>query len=781
MDETTLGRAIALASDDAIVGTDLHGRITSWNPAAERLFGRVAADAVGQPIELILPGGQRAGDRAPAERTPHTDILRNVEAIRRHPDGAELRVSVTVAPLLMADGEIVGAVRVLRDLSDRARAERASRRLAAIVESSEDAIVGKDLSGIVTSWNEAAERMFGYTAAEIVGQSIRTLIPHDRQAEEDEVLARVCRGQRVEHFETVRRRKDGRPISVSITVSPIRDGEGTVVGASKIARDISDRQQAEVERERLLRVAQEHAATTDILNRVGAVVASTLDRAAAVQAVTDAATELTTAAFGVFEPTFQGTGAVRSDDITQDPRYGRHAPRYGMPHGHLPVRSYLAVPVMARSGDVLGGLFFSHPETGRFTEQHERLAAGIARWASVALENARLYVGLQEANRLKDEFLATLSHELRTPLNAILGYARMLRSGVIAPQHVGRAVETIERNATSLTQIVEDVLDVSRFISGKLRLDVQPVDLPDTVRHAVDAVVPAADAKNIRLELVIDPRAGPISGDAERLQQVVWNLLSNAVKFTPKDGKVQVRVERVNSHVEVIVCDTGIGIAPAFLPHVFEHFRQEDASPSRERGGLGLGLGIARQLVEMHGGTIHAASGGPGQGSTFRVTLPLIVAHPELHAVETRVHPAGPAAHDYAAPPDLRGVRVLAVDDDDDARRMVRDILEASGAQVFTAPSGEEALACVANLRPDVLLADIGMPHMDGFALITRIRQHPDACVRALPAAALTAYARSQDRARALRCGFNLHLAKPVDPSELAAAISTLARHTTPD
>jgi signal transduction histidine kinase len=274
----------------------------------------------------------------------------------------------------------------------------------------------------------------------------------------------------------------------------------------------------------------------------------------------------------IFGPTFKGTGVDRSDDITIDPRYGRNPPYHGMPAGHLPVRSYLAVPVKARSGSVIGGLFFGHPETGRFRKMHERLVVGIASWASVALENARMYAAAQEASRLKDDFLASLSHELRTPLNAILGYARMLRTGVLAPERHDRAIETIERNATSLSQIVEDVLDVSRIISGKIRLNVQPVEFPDIVWSAIDAVTPAAEAKGVRIETVLDPQAAPIFGDPERLQQILWNLLSNAVKFTSRGGKVQVRLERVNSHVEVSVSDTGVGIAPELLPHVFERF-----------------------------------------------------------------------------------------------------------------------------------------------------------------------------------------------------------------
>jgi signal transduction histidine kinase len=378
-----------------------------------------------------------------------------------------------------------------------------------------------------------------------------------------------------------------------------------------------------------------------------------------VQAVTDAGTELTTAAFGaffynvtedtgdsfelytisgvareafsqfptprntaVFEPTFRGAGPVRSADITKDPRYGHNYPHRGMPPGHLPVRSYLAVPVKTRSGEVLGGLFFGHPESDRFSERHERLAIAIAAWASVALENSRLYLGLQDANRLKDEFLATLSHELRTPLNAILGYANMIKSGAVASENQHRAIDTIERNARSLAKLVEDVLDVSRIISGKMRLHIQHINLGDVVRHAAEAVLPAAEAKGVHVKLTIEENIPVIHGDADRLQQIIWNLLSNAVKFTSRGGRVDVDVCSANSQIEIVVRDTGVGISRAFMPHLFERFRQGE-SGIRRPGGLGLGLSISKQLIELHGGNITAESEGEGHGATFRVTFPV--------------------------------------------------------------------------------------------------------------------------------------------------------------
>ncbi|MEP6916989.1 MAG: ATP-binding protein, partial [Acidobacteriota bacterium] len=667
------------------------------------------------------------------------------------------------------------------------------------------------------SWNSAAARMFGYSAAEMIGTSIRIIVPDDRQTEEDQVLLSIRRGEQVEHFETIRKRKDGTLVPISLTVSPIRDERGTVVGASKIARDVSERLRSNAERARLLASAQEQVTITEKLNQVGAVVAAALDRNEILHAVTDAATEVTRAEFGafidnatdeqteendplytlsgappeafenfppprataIFGPTFRGEGIVRLADVTTDPRYGQSGPFHGMPRGHLPVRSYLAVPVKSRSGVVLGGLFFGHSTAGVFTEQHEQLVFGIASWASLALENATLYLGVQESSRLKDEFLATLSHELRTPLNAILGYARMARSGLITGEKLARAVETIERNATSLTQIVEDVLDVSRIISGKIRLNVQPVDMPKVIRDAIEGIMPAADAKGVRIEAIVDPRAAPIAGDPERLQQVLWNLVSNAVKFTARNGKVQIRLSRVNSHVELAVSDTGIGIPPEFLPHIFERFRQADSGTTRERGGLGLGLAISRHLIEMHGGTIHAASGGAGQGATLRVKLPLMIVHPDVDP-EKREHPHTSSPGLDIPVPNLHGVRVFAVDDDRDALRLVREILEAAGAEVFTADSAAEALDGLAAARPDVLIADLGMPRMDGFELIARIRRRADPMVRDLPAAALTAYARSEDRAKALRSGFQIHLSKPIDPGELMAAIAALTRRAAP-
>jgi signal transduction histidine kinase/CheY-like chemotaxis protein len=593
------------------------------------------------------------------------------------------------------------------------------------------------------------------------------------------------------------------------------------------------RQRAE---EELLQAKEALLAETrvlELLNETGRTIASQLELPLLVQAVTDAATQLVGAQFGaffynttdehgeafllftlsgapreafegfgnprataLFGPTFRGEPPIRIDDVLTDPRYGSMGPHHGMPPGHLPVRSYLAVPVRSRSSEVIGGLFFGHSCAGVFTERSERLIVGVAAQAGIAIDNARLYEAAQAAaqersvlleseraaraeaermSEMKDEFLATLSHELRTPLNAILGWSQVLRSGPREESDYLKGLETIERNARVQTQLIEDLLDMSRITSGKLRMDVQRLHPMALIESAVETVSPAALARGIRLETFLDPAAGPISGDPGRLQQVVWNLLSNAIKFTARGGKVQIVLERVNSHIEIRVADTGIGIKPEFIPHLFERFRQGDASTTRNYGGLGLGLSIVKSLVELHGGAVSVASGGEGLGTTVTVGLPLSVLH-RHHDQGERVHPATPRG--AALSPivcELEGLTVLVVEDQADSRELIEHVLTNSGAQVLTAGSAREALELLDSNKPDVLVSDIGMPEVDGFEFLRRVRAlGPDRGGR-IPAIALTAFARSEDRTRALRAGFLVHLAKPVDPAELVATVASVA------
>ncbi len=502
---------------------------------------------------------------------------------------------------------------------------------AAIVDSSDDAIISKNLNGIVMSWNKSARRIFGYEAEEMIGEPILKLLPLDRQEEETRILERLRRGERVDHYETVRVRKDGRYIDVSLTISPIKNDEGVVVGASKIARDITDQKRA-----------------------------------------------------------------VR-----------------------------------------------------QLAEANEQL---------------------RRANRMKVEFISTLSHELRTPLTAILGWIQILREKPSASE-LEQGLEVLERNVRIQSQLIDDLLDMSRIEAGKLILDIQRLDLPAVVSAAMDAVRPSAEVKGIRLTCAFSSVEGVVMGDRNRIQQIVWNLLTNAIKFTPKQGRVHVTIERINSHVEIAVTDSGIGIPDEFLENIFERFSQVDSSTTRRHGGLGLGLSIVKHLVELHGGAVRARSEGVDKGSTFIVTLPLVpVRHePDRIAIEER----NADLDKMPMEADLHGIKVLAVDDDPDSVGIVRRILERAGAEARTAGSMEDALAVLSEFTPDVLLSDIGMPIHDGFELIRRVRELPNG--RMIPAVALTALARSEDRTRALRAGFQMHVAKPIDASELVAVVRNLA------
>ena len=501
----------------------------------------------------------------------------------------------------------------------------------AIVDSSDDAIISKNLQSIVMSWNKSAERIFGYSAEEMVGQSIAKLFPPDRLDEEAQILARLQQGERVDHFETQRRGKDGKPIDVSLTISPIRNADGVIVGASKIARDVTEQKKA-----------------------------------------------------------------------------------------------------------------------------HRKLAE--------ALE------ALKSADRMKGEFLATLSHELRTPLNAILGWVQILREEGSVENFI-HAIPIIERNVRIQSQLIEDLLDMSRIEMGKISLDIRQVDLPTVVGAAIETVRPTAKAKDIRLTSSFASMTGIVMGDKDRLQQIVWNLLTNAIKFTPKEGRVHVMIKRVNSHVEICVTDSGRGISEEFLGQVFDRFRQAEGGTTRRSGGLGLGLSIVKHLTELHGGNVRVTSDGLDQGATFIISLPLQAVRPET---EELIDDERRASLDVAAKKsDLTGIRVLIVDDEDDSIEIVGRILERKGAEVRTARSMVPALEEFTRFSPQVLITDIGMPEHDGYELLARLRELPGG--RSVPAVALTAMARNEDRIRALRAGFHLHIVKPVDFAELVAVVQNLA------
>jgi signal transduction histidine kinase/DNA-binding response OmpR family regulator len=580
-----------------------------------------------------------------------------------------------------------------------------------------------------------------------------------------------------------------------------------------------------LEREQVARrEAEEKTEILETVNRIGRRLAAQTELTPLVQSFTEEATRLAGAQFGaffynvtdaqgesytlhtisgvsratfeqfplprntaLFAPTFRGERIIRLDDVKQDPRYGRNAPHHGMPPGHLPVTSYLAVPVVSRTGEVIGGLFLGHEKPAMFPERLEPIMAGVAAQLAIAIDNARLLekeqrarAAAEAASRAKEEFLAVLSHELRTPLNAVYGWARMLRSGQIEGEAVTRALDVIMRNANAQVQLIDDMLDVSRIITGKMRLDVRPVDLKTVVEAALDAVRPAAEAKQIRLQALLDPQAVAITGDPDRLQQVVWNLLSNAVKFTPRDGRIQVHLQRVNSHVEIVISDSGQGILPDVLPHVFERFQQGDSTSTRRHTGLGLGLALVRHLVELHGGTVEAFSAGEGQGSTFTVKLPVAIARAgdaEDTRPPRRAHPTA-GVKVAASGPSLHGLRVLVVDDDRDGLDLIATILLNSGAEVRACASAAEAFQALQAWRPDVLISDIEMPGEDGYTLIRRVRALDTGRMARTPAVALTAYGRVEDRLRTLSAGYSMHVPKPVDPTELATVVASLAGRT---
>jgi PAS domain S-box-containing protein len=641
-------------------------------------------------------------------------------------------------------------------------------RLAAIVTSSDDAIISKTLDGVIVTWNEAATRIFGYTAAEAIRRPITMLIPPERLDEEPAILARLRRGDRVDHYETVRVRKDGTRVDISLTISPVRNSAGEVVGASKIARDITQQKRAED----ALRVSNERfrlmANATPVLMWIA-----------------DGSKSRTWFNKGWLEFTgrapeeehgYGWTQNVHEDDLSRClERYAEgfdtrqpFQSEYRIKRHDGEARWILeqASPLFEGADGAFSGYIGSCVD---ITEsKHLQAEREVALRAERAAREEAERVG-----RLKDEFLATVSHELRTPLNAILGWSTLLRRMPPGSEDHGRGLETIERNARLQAQIIADLLDMSRIISGKVQLDIQPVDLQEVITAAIDAVKPSIEARKLRLRVTLDARAGRLRGDPGRLQQVFWNLLTNAVKFTPPGGRIDVVLERVNSHVEVSVEDSGIGIKPEFLGFVFDRFRQADASTTRRHGGLGLGLSIVKHLVELHGGSVRVKSPGEGLGATFIVALPISVIRTEDTARHER-----PSFSDVDVTsielPSLAGVRAVVVDDEQDARVLICRLIEEQGGRCSLAASGADALEILAAEDVNILISDIGMPEIDGYDLIRKIRAMPAGAARNIPAIALTAYARAEDRQRALLAGYQMHVAKPVDPRELIAGIASL-------
>jgi PAS domain S-box-containing protein len=515
--------------------------------------------------------------------------------------------------------------------------------LAAIIESSEDAIISKDLNSVITSWNKAAERMFEYSEVEIVGKSVYMLIPEDRKHEEVMIINNLKQGNQIEHYETIRRTKSGREIHISLTVSPIKNSKGVVVGASKVARDITQQKRDQ-------EIIRQYTQRLELINAIGKTISAQLDVNKILQEVTDATTQLSGAKFGaffynkadkngesymlyalsgapreafekfgmprnteIFRTTFEGKGNVRSEDITKDSRYGKSAPHFGMPEGHLPVVSYLAVPVSSHTGVVIGGLFFGHPQPAMFREEHEHLVAAIATQAAIALDNAKLYEEVHALNTKKDEFIAFASHELKTPLTTISGYMQLAK---LKPQVPGEIVEKVIKQVTRLNSIITDLLDLSRIQAGKLDLHFTKISLQNLVKESIDSVTPG----NHEILVELPDEQIVINVDVQKIMQVLVNIISNAIKYSTPPAKINVSGIRLGDQVKISIQDQGIGMSGHHLDKIFSQFYR--IAKSSNTPGMGLGLFISKEIIEMHFGKIWADSE-EGKGSVFHVQLPI--------------------------------------------------------------------------------------------------------------------------------------------------------------
>ncbi|MFC5547492.1 ATP-binding protein [Massilia aerilata] len=828
-----------------------------WDAASDRLvLGDRAAAIFGLPAETPLAWTELRARLDPNDREAVRRAVLQAFAGQSEVDlecrllgeGGETRWVTLVGRADYAEpnrrGGVLGMTGVVQDISARKSAEDTLRQSEEVLRALANTIPQlawmAQADGAIVWFNERWFDYTGTTPDQVVGWGWQsTCEPTVLPLVLERWQASVRSGDPFE-MEYPIRGADGKYRWFLTRVNPVRDRHGRVVRWFGTNTDVDEVKRAE-------QALRDESHVLELLNSTGSALASTRELHSLLQAATDAATGIAGARHGAFlyhgrdgadgkmfslytvsgastaefEP-FGETGpnalfgpgvaapghalqdVLRADDIARDPRFAGHSPfgvRAGTPAGHPPVRSYLAVPVIAHSGEVLGTMFFGHPEPGVFTERTERIVRGIAAQAAVAIDNARLYEAAQRAaeerkvllenerlarldaertSQMKDEFLATLSHELRTPLSAILGWAQVLRRGGRDQNDLAKGLQTIERNARAQAQLIEDLLDMSRITSGKVLLDMQVVAPAAFIDAAVETVRPGADAKNIRIEkhYALDP--GMIAGDPARLQQVVWNLLSNAIKFTPRDGLIEVLLTRNEANVVITVRDNGAGIKPEFITHVFERFRQADASMTRRHGGLGLGLAIVKQLIEQHGGTVRAESPGEGRGASFTIELPLAKQQPTAKsAARAAMILPNPSTPDMTVR-NLNGVDALVVDDDRDNRELINRILTDCGATVTVAASAREAFARFKESAPNLLISDLGMPEVDGFELLDWVRHLPREQGSQVPAIALTAFARSEDRLRALEAGFSAHISKPVEPSELIATVASVVGPTAP-
>jgi PAS domain S-box-containing protein len=815
------------ASVDGVLAFDRELRYTRWSPAMERISGVPAAAALGAHALTLFPFLQAIGE----DRAFHAALAGEVVSTWRRPfttlTGRAGYFDGHYRPLRDAGGAVVGGIAVIREVTDTVElAEQRSslsaarralalgdQRLAVALEAAHLGPWEWDAASDLVTVSETAAAIFGIpTEPRLTWAAMRELLhPADREPARVAVEAAVA-GRTDYDIEYRVALAGGGERWVAATGRATYRADGTPERMLGVVQDITARKLAE-------QALVEESRALDALDRTWQLLAGELDLERLLQALTDVATQISDAAFGsffynvvegsggsytlytlsgvdraafagfpmprataVFAPTFAGSGIVRSDDITKDPRYGHSEPYRGMPPGHLPVRSYLAVPVAARSGEVLGGLFFGHERTGVFTARHERLLAGIAAQAAIAIDNARLYqtarnaeqeaearaLALAEADRRKDDFLAVLAHELRNPLGAVSNAIAVLQLAAPGSREFARALAVAVRQVDHQRKLIDDLLDMSRVSRGKIELQLEPVDLAAIVRDATEDQRPALTAADLALDVALPANPVTVVGDRVRLAQVVGNLLDNARKFTPAGGRIEVRLElAATGEAVVTVSDTGIGIEAALLPRLFDPFMQVRRPHGHGLGGLGLGLSVVKGLVGLHpGGRVEAESAGPGTGARFRIALPL--------AAATAVEAVAPTR-------DLRrpgaGRHVLVVEDLPEASETLRDVLTILGCTVEIAADGRAALAALAGARPDLVLCDIGLPgEMSGLDLARVIRRDPaHAGVRLV---ALTGYGTAGDRRASSDAGFDAHLTKPIEMKRIAQLLAELPRHT---
>jgi PAS domain S-box-containing protein len=822
--QSRLTRAITDNASGALFLTDASERCTFMNPAAEKMTGFSMEEVVasGKPLHDVIhhlrPDGRPYPiEECPIDRALPTRAREQGVDVFVHKDGHFYPVGFTASPIV-AGGRSTGTVLEVTDLS---AVESREAWLLAVVEGSPVGIALYDRSLRFLQVNEALARIGGVPADAHLGRPLREVypsLPDDLEAQYRRVIATAEAVIEYDVSGVVPSRRgpsdDERPRHFQVSIYPILV-RGYVEGVVGMIQDVTQRRREDQRRALVVKASELFASSLDLERTFESIVdlfvPECADWASVFVRRDDGGIELVATthskpgAAARFRDLFVHASADAQSDshvseafrteqsvliedvagaLEADDGAGTLRPWLELLRRDFDAVSALALPMRVH-GHTIGALSLgSRTAARRFNPDEVPFFEEVARRGASAIENARLFElanrerrRADEANRAKDEFLAVVSHELRTPLNAVLGWSRMLSTDVVTPERRRRALEIIERNALAQAQLVEDLLDVSRIVTGKLRLELQSFAVTDVVRAAVENATPAADAKGVSLVTRLD-EAPAMIGDPTRIQQAIWNLLSNAVKFTPRGGEITVTCVERGGKVVLTVSDTGEGIEPQFVPHVFERFQQADMRSTRRHGGLGLGLAIVRHIAELHGGTVEASSAGRGHGSTFRVEIPLAPAK-------------GPAAltgapRELARPPvdrlpgaagdTIRGLKLLVVDDEEDARTLLSEMLSESGAIVSTADSVKQALAAFDESRPDVLVSDIGMPGEDGYDLIERLRARPAAEGGKVPAVALTAYARSEDRTKALLTGFDAHVVKPVDLEELLRVIARVAR-----